>query len=83
MQELYFLFRIFYLTSVTGLYIYLHDYVIVAYSYTPGAMWISLNICQEYSYNLHLFVIYFFKFTGFELLLSWRGLAWGKEFSFS
>ena len=59
MQELYFLFRIFYLTSVTGLFIYLRDDVIVAYSYTPGAMWTSRNICQEYCYNLHLFVIYF------------------------
>ena len=29
MQELYFLFRIFYLTSVTGLFIYLRDDVIV------------------------------------------------------
>lgn len=83
MQELYFLSRIFYLTSVTGLFIYLRDDIIVAYSYTPGAMWISRNICQEYCYNLNLFVIYFFKFTGFELLLSWRGLGWGKEFGFS
>ena len=83
MQELYFLFRIFYLTSVTGLFIYLRDDVIVAYSYTPGAKWISRNISQEYCYNLHLFVIYFFKFTSFELLLSWRGLGWGKEFGFS
>ena len=38
LQELYFLFRTFYLTSVTGLFIYLRDDVIVAYSYTPGAM---------------------------------------------
>ena len=78
LQELYFLFRTFYLTSVTGLFIYLRDDVIVVYSYTPGAMWTSRNICQEYCYNLHLFVIYFFKFTGFELLLSWRGLGRGK-----
>ena len=83
MQELYSLFRIFYLTSVTGSFIYLRDDVIVAYSYTPGAMWTSCNICQEYCYNLHLFVIYFFKFTGFELLLSWRGLRRGQEFGFS
>ena len=73
LQELYFLFRTFYLTSVTGLFIYLRDDVIVVYSYTPGAMWTSRNICQEYCYNLHLFVIYFFKFTGFELLLVWGG----------
>ena len=38
LQELYFLFRTFYLTSVTGLFIYLRDDVIVVYSYTPGAM---------------------------------------------
>ena len=38
LQELYFLFHTFYLTSVTGLFIYLRDDVIVVYSYTPGAM---------------------------------------------
>ena len=38
LQELYFLFRTFYLTSVTGLFIYLRDDGIVVYSYTPGAM---------------------------------------------
>ena len=45
LQELYFLFRTFYLTSVTGLFIYLRDDVTVVYSYTSGAKWISLNIC--------------------------------------
>ena len=37
LQELYFLFRTFYLTSVTGLFIYLRDDVIEVYSYTSGA----------------------------------------------
>ena len=56
LQELYFLFRTFYLTSVTGLFIYLRDDVIVAYSYTPGAMWTSRNICQEYCYIFSLYI---------------------------
>lgn len=59
MQGLYFLFRIFYLTSVTGLFIYLRDDVIVDYSYTPRAMWISRNIFQEKCYNLYLLVVIF------------------------